>query len=176
MDFDLTGQFWGMPVNFTGKIISNLATGYPGDISATLPGNISITIADPMAATPSYIPFLAALAGALLGGLITFTTTYAKSKAEMRWGLKQNALMVLIDGLDQSGPRLPAENKDIRRRAKNLIRIAFKDEKIKRAANKITDSNGLTLKELQSIFDDELMPLVEKDLEKTMQSWWQFWR
>ena len=65
MDFNLTGCFWGMPVNFSGDIAANFTAG--------------------TAATPSYITLGAALLGALVGGLITFFITYAKGRTEMKY-------------------------------------------------------------------------------------------
>ena len=156
-----------MPVNLSGDIAANFTVGTPENISSIVP-NVTI-------ATPWYITLGAALLGALVGGIITFIITYAKGRAEMKWKLKQDTVMTIINELDQSEARAPRANQAIHRRQKHLIRIAFQNTEIVTAANKLIDSSGLTLAEFQRIFDKELMPLVEADLDETMNNWWQFW-
>lgn len=154
MDFNLTGCFWGMPVNFSGDIAANFTAG--------------------TAATPSYITLGAALLGALVGGLITFFITYAKGRTEMKWSFKRDTVMAIINELDQSEARLPRTNQTIHRRVGHLINIAFTNPEIRSTADRI--SQNMALDTFHEIFDNELMPLIETDLEETINNWWKPWK
>lgn len=94
----------------------------------------------------------------------------------MTWKLKQDAVMAIINELDQSEPRTPNKNEAIRRRTKNLITIAFKNTEIRDTANEIIYGGSMPIKDLQGIFDERLMPLVERDLDETINNWWQLWK
>jgi hypothetical protein len=151
-----------MPINLSGEVAANL----------TVVPNVTV-------ATPSYAILVAALLGAIAGGSITFIITYAKTRAEMKWELKREAYKSILDDVDQA---VTKEGREIReaktnkRRAKHLIRIAFGQSDITDIANKIIDrTEGMSLAELQDIIDDELMPKVESDLEKTIKDWWKIW-
>ena len=93
----------------------------------------------------------------------------------MKWCFKQEAVMAIINELDQSEPRNPKKNQAIHRRVGHLIQIAFTNTEIRTTANKIIDQRN-KLVELQRIIDQELMPLVEVDLEETMNNWWKLWK
>jgi len=67
----------------------------------------------------------------------------------MKWKLKQDAVTAIINELDQSEPRIPRMNQAIHRKQKHLIRIAFKNMKIRTAADRIIDRKEMPLAELQ---------------------------
>lgn len=167
MDFNINGYFWGMPVNFSGEAAAEFYCMNPENISSIAP-NVTT-------AAPWHITLGAALLGALVGGFITFIITYAKARAEMKWGFKQNAVIAIINELDQSEARTPRTNRAIHRRVGHIIHIAFTNTEIRTTADRIIDQNT-ELAELQRIIDDELMPLVETDLEETMDNWWKPWK
>ena len=84
MDFNLTGYFWGWPVNFSGDV-SNFTIGTPEGI-ASIVSNAAM-------ATPWYITTGAALLGALVGGIITYLVAYKGQKYELR----RDAYLALIE-------------------------------------------------------------------------------
>jgi len=128
---------------------------------------------------PWYITFITALSGVIVGGFITFIITHAKTRSEMKWKLKREAYMSILNDVDQA---VTNEGRDIkkaktnRRRAKHLIRLAFGQSDITTIANKIIDGGAMSLAELQGLVDNELMPKVESDLEETIKDWWKIWK
>jgi hypothetical protein len=130
--------------------------------------------------TPWYITFITALAGVIVGGFITFFITHAKTRSEIKWKLKQEAYMAIINDVDQAvtnqGKNIN-ESKRNRRRAKHLIKLAFGQSDITTIANKILDRiGGMSVAEIQEAIDNELMPKVESDLEETIRDWWKIWK
>jgi len=97
----------------------------------------------------------------------------------MKWELKREAYKAILDDIDQAvtnnGSRMINESKTNRRRAKHLIKLAFGQSDITTIANRII-TESLTIAELQKIVDDELMPKVEADLDKTIRDWWKIWK
>lgn len=127
---------------------------------------------------PWYITFITTLAGVIVGGFITFIITYAKTRSEMKWEMKREAYKAILEDVDQSDTNLGEKVKESRRnrrRAIHLIRLAFGQSDILDIANKICDENVIP-DEKQKIVDNELMPKVEADLEKTMRDWWKIWK
>jgi hypothetical protein len=158
-----------MPISICGEVATNSTTETLGNISSITP-NVTIV------ATPWYTTIAAATLGALIGGIITFAITYAKARAEMKWSFKQDAVTAIINELDQSAPRTPRTNQEIHRRVRHLIHVAFKSNEIRTVANGIVNQRGMELAELQRRIDNELIPLVETDLEETMNNWWKPWK
>lgn len=130
--------------------------------------------------TPLYITFITTLADVMVGGFITLFITHAKTRSEMRWKLKQEAYVSIINDIDQAvtneGKKIN-EAKINRRRAKHIIKLAFGQSDITTIANAILDrTQGMSLAELQGTVDNDLMPKVESDLEETMRDWRKIWK
>ncbi len=169
MDMNFTGQFWGMPFNFTGQVAANHTTVIPGTISITSPNTAVVA--------PWQITLLAALSGAIVGGFITFAITYAKTKAEMKWKLKLEAYKIFIDGVDQAVTGDPSTNKTKARRAKQYLEISCGNPDVIKIAKEIIDQKGsISLADLQNKIDNEFIPKAKADLKDTIDNWWKFWK
>lgn len=125
--------------------------------------------------TPWQITFIIALAGVLVGGLITFIITYARARTEMKWELKREAYKAIIEDVDQAitnEGKAIKEAKIKRRRATHLIRLAYGQQsnitsivnQILELLNNPPEKNALV--QVNEKVDNELMPQVEADLEK----------
>ncbi len=124
---------------------------------------------------PWYITFITALAGVMVGGFITFIIAHAKTRSDMRWELKREAYNAILVELDQATAENPSSlNQTRRRKARHLMKLAYGQSEISTIADEILKTEFGS--ERQKKIDDQFMPMLEADLEKTIRDWWKIWQ
>ena len=124
--------------------------------------------------TPWLITFITALVGVVVGGFITFYITYAKTRSDMRWELKREAYKAILRELNQAEAENPTQNVVRRRSAKHLMKLAYGQSEISTIADKILETE--LGPEREKMIDEEFIPKLEADLERTIKDWWKIWQ
>lgn len=125
--------------------------------------------------TTILISALIGLIGVLIGGIITFYLNYAKTKAMMRWELKYNIYVSLLEF--DTGRPLNTNERDNLIRLANRLKSLSKNKDIKEIATALAENKFVSLKDKQTFMDEKFIPAVEKDLQDTMKLLkWRFWK